>query len=144
MSSLRPESWALVASVAERLPPGSQLVLAGRRAGPRVARWRASRQLFALHAADLALTRREAGTLLHAAGLELDEAATHELHALCEGWAAGLYLAALSLRGAGPGRERAPVAGTDPHIAAYLREEHLDGRSGSKRSLLVRSWSCRG
>ncbi len=134
-----PEAWALVASVAERLPPGSQLVLAGRRAGLPVARWRASRQLFALHAADLALTRREAGTLLHAAGLELDEAAAHELHARCEGWAAGLYLAALSLRAAGPGREHAPVAGTDPHIAAYLREEHLDGRSGSERSFLVRS-----
>ncbi len=134
-----PEARAMVASLAEHLPAGAQVVLSGRSGVLPVARWRASRQLFELGAADLALTRREADALLHAAGLEVGDEVAARLHEHSEGWAAGLYLAALTLLAAGPGSEQDVVSGTDPYIAEYLREEHFGRRSGLERVFLSRS-----
>ena len=99
-----------LAVLIEQLPAGSQLVLASRTA-PRLplGRLRAEGRVLEVGPGDLSLNVREAQALLAGAGLKL---AGHEVEALTrstEGWPAGLYLAALSLRdveGRSPVRRR--------------------------------------
>ena len=52
--------------------------------------------------ADLRLDEQEAALLLDAAGVELDAGELAALTERTEGWAAGLYLAALSLQAGAP------------------------------------------
>src|SRR5439155_974156 len=57
-----------------------------------------------------------------------------------EGWAAGLYLAALSLSGRqDPSAFIAAFAGDDRHIVDYLGGEVLDGLDQETRGFLVRT-----
>ena len=86
----------------EHLPRGLHLVLASRVDPPlALARLRARGQLAELRAAELRLTTGEPAALLcEAAGAQLPEDALVALAARTEGWAAGLQLAGLSLRGA--------------------------------------------
>ena len=85
----------------EHLPPGLRLVLTSRSDPPLpLARLRAGGQLAELRADDLRFTTDEAAALLREAlGADLPDAAVAVLAARTEGWAAGLQLAALSLRG---------------------------------------------
>ena len=85
----------------EHLPPGVHLVLASRSDPPLpLARLRAGGQLAELRAGDLRFTAEEAAALLReTAGDALPTAAVGALAARTEGWAAGLQLAGLSLRG---------------------------------------------
>ena len=93
----------------EHRPPGLHLVLSSRSDPPLpLARLRARGQLSELRAADLRFTPGEAAALLQrGAGppdqarpdASLTDAAVAALTARTEGWAAGLQLAALSLRG---------------------------------------------
>ncbi|HSC50878.1 MAG TPA: LuxR C-terminal-related transcriptional regulator [Gaiellaceae bacterium] len=106
---------------------GSIVVLSGR-VLPRLplAPLRARGSLLELGADDLALTPREARMLLGAAGVRLDEARTEELVEQCEGWAAALYLAAISLRdGRRAGFETICLRGDDRYLADYFRAEYL-------------------
>jgi LuxR family transcriptional regulator, maltose regulon positive regulatory protein len=106
---------------------GSMVVLSGRVA-PRLALapLRARGQLLELGVDDLALTGREARLLLSAAGVRLDEARADELVEQCEGWAAALYLAALSIRdGRQAGFESVRLGGDDRYLADYFRAEYL-------------------
>src|SRR6266581_4443405 len=78
--------------LADHVPAGSRLVLAGRGGPPlRIARLRAEGRLLEIGPGDLALTRQDAAALLRAAGLVLDEDEVAELHRRTEGWPAGLY-----------------------------------------------------
>jgi len=123
----------------EHLPPGVHLVLAGRADPPlALARLRARRQLAELRAADLRFTADEAAALLIEAVGELPDAAVAALGARTEGWAAGLQLAALSLRG------RADVAGfvatfsgSHRHVLDYLTEEVLERQPEQVRGFLL-------
>ena len=65
--------------------------------------WRAGAEgrITEIGAGDLALTRAEAALLLRDAEVTLDDRDLAELHQRTEGWAAGLYLAALYLREGG-------------------------------------------
>jgi LuxR family transcriptional regulator, maltose regulon positive regulatory protein len=92
------ECLNIVAELCACVPHGSQLMLAGR-AEPDVglARVRAERRLAELDRDKLTLDPIEAGALLNAVGMDLPEAEVAELTRLTEGWAAGLYLTALSL-----------------------------------------------
>ena len=123
------DALRIVAMLADAVPPGSQLVLAGRNepALP-VGRLRAQGRLFDLWARDLAMTRREAATMLSLAGLELGPDDVTALLERTEGWPAGLYVAALSLQGR-PDRHRAIArfGGDDRLLSDYLRDELLDG-----------------
>jgi LuxR family transcriptional regulator, maltose regulon positive regulatory protein len=106
---------------------GSLVVLSGRVA-PRLALapLRARGRLLELGGEDLALTPREARMLLGATGVRLEEERVDELVEQCEGWAAALYLAALSVRdGRQAGREPAPLRGDDRYLADYFRAEYL-------------------
>jgi LuxR family maltose regulon positive regulatory protein len=122
-----PAALDALATIAELVPEGSQLALASR-AEPAlpIGRLRAQGRLVDLRTGDLVMTRREATTMLSLAGLELPPDDVLVLLERTEGWPAGLYLAALSLRER-PDRHRAVTgfAGDDRLAADYLRDELL-------------------
>ena len=90
----RGDSADLLAALAEHVPAGSMLVVAGRSAPALpIARLRAAGGLLELGTEDLALSRRDSLLLVRAAGLELDDERASDLATRSEGWAAGLYLA---------------------------------------------------
>jgi LuxR family maltose regulon positive regulatory protein len=123
----RRRSLAAVTALADHLPPGSLLALASR-AEPALplARLRAQGALIELRARDLAMTEREAATLLRRAGVSLEPAEVATLMTRTEGWPAGLYLAALSLREQDDlGAAVARFAGDDRIVSDYLRDELL-------------------
>ena len=107
----------------EHLPPGLHLVLASRADPPLpLPRLRAAGQLAELRAGDLQFSAEEAAALLReATGADLPGSAAAALAARAEGWAAGLQLAALSLRGqADPARFVAAFSGSHRHVLDYL------------------------
>jgi LuxR family maltose regulon positive regulatory protein len=116
-----------IVDLACRLPAGSMLALASRRrpAVP-IGRLRAHRLMVELGPRDLAMTRLEAALLLDAVGLRVDGEQVDELVARTEGWAVGLYLAALSIAEQ-PDADAAIAAfgGTDRFVAEYVRDELL-------------------
>ena len=62
------------------------------------------------------------------------------LHERTEGWVAGLFLAALSLRGReDPGAFVEDFAGDDRHVADYLCAEVLAGQAPERRDFLLRT-----
>jgi LuxR family maltose regulon positive regulatory protein len=126
----------------EHQPPGLHLVLASRSDPPLpLARLRAGRQLAELRAGDLRFTGEEAGSLLAGAiGADLPADALTALAARTEGWAAGLQLAALSLRGqADPAGFVAAFSGTHRYVLDYLAEEVLEGQSEQVREFLLQT-----
>lgn len=134
------ESLQALAALADHIPEGSRLVLAGRTM-PRlpIPALRANGQLLEIGRDELALSRREAQLLVHETGVDLSVDYLAELVTRCEGWAAALYLAALALRDTGtPGMRNGRVAfrGDDVYVADYVRLEYLSGlRPGTLRFL---------
>jgi LuxR family maltose regulon positive regulatory protein len=122
------ECRSALSVLADHVPAGSQLVLAGRADPPlRVARLRAEGRILEIGPGDLSLTAGEAASLLDHAGVILgaDEAA--ELHGRTEGWAVGLYIAALAIKAGSRDGETAPTfSGDDIFMRDYLRSEVLD------------------
>jgi LuxR family maltose regulon positive regulatory protein len=119
---------------------GSQLVLAGRDEPVLgLARVRAERQVAQLGPNELAFDAIEAGGLLRAAGVDLGGPEVAELTRRTEGWPAGLYLAALSLREGSTDGEASALAGQSPHIADYLRSEILSGMAPEQVEFLTRT-----
>ncbi len=129
-----------VAFLLENLPPGLRVVLSGRADPPLpLARLRARGQLAELRAADLRFTGDEAVTLLdEMAGPGLPTAAVAALVARTEGWAAGLQLAGLSLRGhADAAGFVAAFGGSHRFVLDYLADEVLDGQPAQVRTFLL-------
>ena len=103
------ECRAALSVLADHVPGGSRLALAGRAEPPlRIARLRAEGKILEIGPGDLSLTREEASSLLRSAGVALDEDEVAELHRRTEGSQAGLYLAALYLKEGGPWRAPHP------------------------------------
>jgi LuxR family maltose regulon positive regulatory protein len=122
-------------------PPQLRLVVSSR-ADPPLAlhRLRVAGQLAELREAELAFTLEEAGALLADHGVELSRADLTLLWRRTEGWAAGLRLAALSLRAhPRPDRFVADLAGDDRAIAGYLVEEVLAAQPPELREFLLRT-----
>jgi LuxR family maltose regulon positive regulatory protein len=113
--------------LAERLPPGCQLALGTRTDPPLpLGSWRAHGQLVELRAVELSLGAAEAQDLLAAAGVRLPDGLVARLVERTEGWPAGLYLAALSLRDrSSPEDFVDQFAGTSRHVADFLSEDVL-------------------
>ena len=130
---------ASVAFLLENLPPGLHLVVSSRADPPLpLARLRARGQLAELRAAELRFTTGEGAALLGVAGPGLPEAAVAVLTARTEGWAAGLKLAGLSLRGqADPAGFVAAFSGSHRYVLDYLADEVLDGQTGPVRAFLL-------
>ena len=128
-----------VAFLLGNLPPGLRLVLSSR-ADPQLplARLRASGQLTELRAAELRFTAAESAALIAAAGPALPEAAVAALTTRTEGWAAGLRLAALSLRGqADPAGFVTAFSGSHRFVLDYLADEVLDAQDAAVRGFLL-------
>ena len=135
------ECRAALSVLAEHVLAGSRLVLAGRAEPPlRVARLRAEGKITEIGPTDLSLSRTEASALLRAAELALDEDQVAELHRRTEGWAAGLYLAALAIREGGL-REGAggSMSGGDRFVTEYVESEFLASVSEQHRAFLTRT-----
>jgi LuxR family maltose regulon positive regulatory protein len=129
-----------VAFLLENLPPGLAVVVSGRADPPLpLARLRARGQLAELRAADLRFTPEEAAALLgEAAGPGLPGPAVAALVARTEGWAAGLQLAGLSLRGrADAAGFVAAFSGSHRFVLDYLADEVLDAQPGQVRAFLL-------
>lgn len=135
------ECRAALSVLAEHVPAGSRLVLAGRDAPPlRIARLRAEGRIAEVGQADLALTRAEAAALLRAAEVTLGPDDVAALHERTEGWPVGLYLAALYLReGGSVGTAAASFGGDDPLVSEYFESEFLDRIPQRHRKFLTRS-----
>jgi len=134
---------ASVEFLLQHRPPGLVLVLASR-ADPPLAfsRLRARGQLAELRAAELRFTPGEAAALLEqVAGTPvraLPDAALAALAARTEGWAAGLQLAGLSLRGqpdvAG---FVAAFTGSHRYVLDFLAEEVLERQNEEMKAFLL-------
>jgi LuxR family maltose regulon positive regulatory protein len=127
--------------LADHVPPGSRLVLAGRDTPPlRIARLRVEGRILEIGPAELSLSRQEAASLLHAADVPLGDDDVAALHQRTEGWAAGLYLAALYLREGGSvqGAEDA-FGGDDRLVSQYMESEFLGRISARHREFLTRT-----
>jgi LuxR family transcriptional regulator, maltose regulon positive regulatory protein len=127
----------------EHLPPGLRVVLASRSEPPLpLGRLRARGQLAELRAAELRFTADEAAALLQrvaeGAGTALSDADVAALMARTEGWAAGLQLAGLSLRGqADPAGWVAAFSGSHRYVLDYLAGEVLERLDGQVRDFLL-------
>jgi LuxR family maltose regulon positive regulatory protein len=124
----------------EHLPPGLRVILASRSDPPLpLARLRAAGQLAELRTEDLRFTADEAAILLREAiGAGLPDAAVAALETRTEGWAAGLQLAALSLRGqADPAGFVEAFSGSHRYVLDYLGQEVLDRQEAGLRGFLL-------
>jgi LuxR family transcriptional regulator, maltose regulon positive regulatory protein len=125
-----------------RMPANLHLVLASR-SDPSLplARLRARGELAELHTEHLRFEAAEAEKLLNTVlHLNLPYADVELLCQRTEGWAAGLYLAALSLGGStDAGALIATFDGDNRHIADYLMAEVLDAQPAHLRRFLLRT-----
>ena len=135
--TLRQVATALLAEIRS----GSQVALASRtEPSLPIGRLRAQRELVEIRTEDLAMTPAEAATLLRLAGLELDFASVQALSRQTEGWPAGLYLAALSLRDQADVRGGLKhFAGDDRFVAEYFRDVVLASLSRKRARFLTRA-----
>lgn len=137
-----PEIQQSVAYLVEHLPATLGLVIASRSepALP-LARLRAQGEMAEIRADDLRFSEGETRDLLNGTlGLALPPEDIHALLERTEGWAAGLYLAGLSLRGhKDPARFIRGFGGDDRQIADYLTAEVLAGQPAEVRTLLLRT-----
>ena len=129
-----------VAFLLENLPSGLRVVVSGRADPPLpLARLRARGQLAELRAADLRFTGEEAAALLREAiGADLSGPTVAALTARTEGWAAGLQLAGLSLRGhADAAGFAAAFSGSHRFVLDYLADEVLERQDEQVRAFLL-------
>jgi len=137
-----PEVHDAVRALIEQAPSALHVAIASRADPPLpVARLRMRQELTEVRAEDLRFTVQEAGELLNGVlGLGVADADVARLAERTEGWAAGLQLAAASLR-----RRPDPAAfvdgfaGDDRHVVDYLAYEVLDRLPGERRDFLLRT-----
>ena len=123
------------------LPDSTRVVLSSRRDPPvRLHRLRLAGEVAEIRAGDLRFTERETRELFAAAGVGLSDDGVAALYQRTEGWAAGLRLAVISLRGhPDPERLAAEFSGSDRAIGEYLMAEMLERQPSAVRSMLLRT-----
>ncbi len=124
------------------LPPSAQFVLVTRTDPPLpLARLRAMGEMVEIRTPELRLEPSEAAELVHnVSGLELAEPDLAILLERTEGWPAGLYLAALSLRGhPSPSAFIHQFTGDNRFIVDFLAEEVLSRQPKDIRQFLART-----
>jgi LuxR family maltose regulon positive regulatory protein len=126
-----PAAVVALTRLLERTPAGTTVALAGRSLPPvPLARTRAEGRLAEIATENLALTSREAESLLRLAKAPLAPAAATALCERLEGWPAAIFLASLSLRNGTPVET---LDGDDGFLADYLEAEYLMGLSRVQR-----------
>jgi len=124
-----PLSCDAIAALALHVGPASLLVLSGRGTeGLPIARLRGAGRLVEIGAGDLALDEAETRGVLEHAGVSASADDVAQLSRRTEGWAIGVYLAALSLGGSATMDDALAVfTGEDRYVVDYVRSEFLDG-----------------
>ena len=125
-----------------RLPPSVQVVLSTRADPPLpLGRLRAAGELAEIRMLDLRFTAQEADALIkRVASVTLSPQDLADLVARAEGWPAGLYLAALSLRGhPAPHDFIADFTGGHRYIVDFLAEEVVGRQPEHIRQFLSRT-----
>ena len=129
-----------MASLIEHLPTTLRIVMTSRVEPPlRVGTLRARAQLNEIDAAQLRFSRSEAESMLNDVhGLGLSAETVKRLHDRTEGWAAGLYLAVLSMRGLeDPSGFVTSFAGSDRRVVDYLAAEVLGDQREADMDFLL-------
>jgi LuxR family transcriptional regulator, maltose regulon positive regulatory protein len=124
------------------LPPTARLVLTTRADPPLpLARLRSTGDMVELRMSELRFTPAEAAALVvRTAGIRLADPDLADLVGRTEGWPAGVYLAALSLRGhPSPGTFVRQFSGDSRYIADLLIEEVLSRQPAHIRRFLART-----
>jgi LuxR family maltose regulon positive regulatory protein len=131
-----------VAFLLAHLPAAVQLVLLTRADPPLpLARLRAAGEMAEVRAPELRFTAAHAAALVHTvAAVDLSEPDLADLVERTEGWPAGVYLAALSLRGhPSPSAFVRQFTGDNRFIVDFLAEEVLSRQPGHIRQFLART-----
>ncbi|MGZ8707956.1 MAG: LuxR C-terminal-related transcriptional regulator, partial [Gaiellaceae bacterium] len=102
-----------------------------------IPRLRTDGELLELGSAELALNHAEAHALFTSAGVDVTNDQAAALNERAEGWAAGLYLAALSLDGGGS--SVASFGGDDRFVTDYLKTEELARIEPAQLDFLLRT-----
>jgi LuxR family maltose regulon positive regulatory protein len=133
-----PEIHQGVRFLLDHLPVSSHVVIATRVEPPvDVSRLRARGELGEIQSEQLRFSEEEAAALLNdTLSLALPEEELEALTAKTEGWAAGLYLAGLSLRDRDDGH-LAEGLEYDRHLVDYLGDEVLAGQKPEARGFLL-------
>jgi LuxR family transcriptional regulator, maltose regulon positive regulatory protein len=124
------------------LPPSAQLVLITRSDPPLpLSRLRAGGAMTEIRARELRFTPGQAAALIHAvSGVRLSEPDLAVLMERTEGWPAGVYLAALSLRGhPSPRAFVRQFSGNNRFIVDFLTQEVLSRQPRRIRQFLART-----
>ncbi|HSN69392.1 MAG TPA: LuxR C-terminal-related transcriptional regulator, partial [Thermoanaerobaculia bacterium] len=130
----------IVQRIVDRIPPNLHLILSSRVDPPlALARLRARDILLEIRASDLRFTEEEAEQFFNdAMGLSLTREEVAELERRTEGWAVGLQMAAISLRGRDGAHEFiVGFSGSNRYVLDYLTAEVLQGQSGEVRTFLL-------
>ncbi len=136
----QPDPADAIVALASHLREGSQFVLAGRTAGrfpiPRIL---AGGRGVLIDAGDLSLDDDEAAAVFRAVGVELPASDLAEVNDSAEGWPAGIYLTALSLRSRAAGdQEKLPTRRANGQLVTdYIRTELLSRLSDQELSFLL-------
>lgn len=131
-----------LAELVRLAPPNLHVVTASRTDPPfPLSRLRARDQLVEVRADELSFTPDEARRLLaETVGVDLEPDELGHLVERTEGWAAGLYLAGLSLRGRTDRASfLAELSGAERHLIDYLTEEVLDAQPPDLQRFLLRT-----
>lgn len=131
------EAHDVVRLIAARIPSGSQLVTASRRAQPHLPRLRAEHEALELDECHLAVDGIIARAILARAGLDVEPETAARLARDCEGWAAGVALAAAVAKASPDGG--LDVAGDDRFVADYFASEVLGPLDADQREFLLRT-----
>ena len=119
---------AVLTAFIEALPERFRFVI-GTRSDPALslARWRLRGGLLEVRGDDLRFSREELAQFLDLQDVAVDDADLDHLHALTEGWPAGVQLAAIALqRGVGRDDFLAAFAKTDHAVGDFLLSEVLE------------------
>jgi LuxR family maltose regulon positive regulatory protein len=131
-----------VAFLLRHMPPSLQIVIITRtEPGLPLARLRTAGELAEIRAGELRFTAGQAGALLQSvADVQLSEPDLDDLMERTEGWPAGIYLAALSLRGhPSPCVFVREFTGDNRFIVDFLGEEVLGRQPREVQRFLARS-----
>ena len=144
-----PQCTTSIAELTLRVPDGWQLALASRDPLPiPLSRLRMDSRMVEIGVDDLAMAGQEAAALLRQAGANVSAPEADELVKRTEGWAAGLYLAALAIRSGSPATGFSfsgdtassrttftPSCWPASRVADQLPRPHLDSRPDERTAL---------
>jgi LuxR family maltose regulon positive regulatory protein len=134
-----PDCRDALTALADHLGDGSVLVLSGRHLALSLVRLRSAGRLVEIGEADLRLSDQEAEEIVSNEGVTLDSEAIVELNRHTEGWAAGLYMAAIGSRADPKPLSGGQFKGDDRLVVDYLRSELLSSLPDSDVEFLTRT-----